>query len=291
MGKNSNAKSRKGFKPIDERIEALTEMLPDSERKLAELLTARQVLLATHSATELAAMAGSSKAAVTRFIQRIGYTSFADARREAREAQYSGSPAFQYAPEISRVDEDAFGSHVQRDIENITRSFERLNPKVFNDAIDRMVSARRIAVIGYRNSYALAQYLARQLVLFKDAVALLPQAGQTLGEDLCGWGADDIVIILAFRRRVPLMDRIARHAKQTGLPTLVFTDANTPANEMPGTWRIVCDTRGAAQFDSYAAAMSVLNLLVSTMALHPEIQRDTSRLRQAERLHSTFSEL
>jgi DNA-binding MurR/RpiR family transcriptional regulator len=290
MKKDSSVKSKKEFKPIDERIEALTETLPDSERKLAELLTTRQVLLATHSATELAAMAGSSKAAVTRFIQRIGYRSFSDARRETREAQYRGSPALQYAPDLSSVSEEAFGNHLQRDFENMTRTFERLNPKVVERAIDRIVQARRIAVVGYRNSQSLAQYLTRQLVLLKEHVSLLPQAGQTIGEDLAGFSSEDMAIVLAFRRRMPIVDQIVRHARQIGLPVLVLTDAATPSNELAGNWRIVCETQGSAQFDSYAAPMSVLNMLVSTVALRPEIA-NTNRLRQAERLHNAFNEL
>lgn len=290
MKKNSADRNKKGFKPIDERIEALTETLPDSERKLAELLSTRQVLLATHSATELAAMAGSSKAAVTRFIQRIGYQSFADARREAREAQYSGSPAFQYTSNLTGVSKEAFGNHLQLDLENITRTFERLNPKTIDRAIDKIVHAKRVAVIGYRNSQALAQYFARQLVLLKEHVLLLPQAGQTIGEDLSDFSSDDMVIVLAFRRRVPIVDQIVRHARKINLPVLVLTDAATPSRELEGDWRIVCETRGSAQFDSYAAPMSILNLLTSTIALRPEIM-DSSRLRQAERLHSTFNEL
>ena len=142
MKKNSSDKKKMEFKPIDERIEGLTETLPDSERKLAELLSTRQVLLATHSATELAAMAGSSKAAVTRFIQRVGYRSFAEARREAREAQCWGSPSFQFVPDLSGVSEEAFSDHLQRDLENITRTFERLNPRTVERAIDKMVCAR-----------------------------------------------------------------------------------------------------------------------------------------------------
>ena len=290
MKKTGSAKTKKGFKLIDERIEVLTELLPDSERKLAELLTARQALLATHSATELAALAGSSKAAVTRFIQRIGYRSFADARQEAREAQNWGSPAFQYAPDLSGVSEEAFGKHLQRDVENITRTFERLNPKTTERAIDSIVRARRIAVIGYRNSHALAQYLARQLVLLKEHVSLLPQAGQTIGEDLAGFSPEDMAIVLAFRRRVPIVDQIVRHARQINLPVLVLTDAATPSNELAADWRIVCETHGSAQFDSYAAPMSVLNLLVSTIALRPEIANN-NRLRHAERLHNAFNEL
>ena len=127
-------------------------------------------------------------------------------------------------------------------------------------------------------------------MLLKDQVALLPQPGQTVGEDLAGFGAEDMLVILAFRRRVPIVAQIARLAKKAGVPVLVLTDAATPAREVDATWRIACETRGSAQFDSYAAAMSVLNLLVSALARLPEIQAG-NRLRVAERLHEGLEEL
>lgn len=281
---------KRHFKPIDERIEALTEALPDSERKLADLLAAQPALLATYSATELATIAGSSKAAVTRFIQRVGYATFADARREARDAQRWGAPTFQLAPSLSHPSEEAFGEHLRRDMENMAATFEKLSSGVVEPAISALARARRVAVIGYRNSHALAQYLARQLVLLKDGVHLLPQAGQTLGEDLSWLTPDDIIIVLAFRRRVPILSRITRHAQRSGIPALLLTDAATPARELDATWRIICETRGSAQFDSYAAPMSVLNLLVSMLALHPEVKA-ASRLRSSEKLHEFLEEL
>ena len=204
-------KPAKRFKPIDERIEALSETLPDSEHKLAQLLTAQPALLATHSATELAAIAGSSKAAVTRFIQRVGYDGFASARREAREAQRWGAPGLQAASDLSAASEEAFGEHLRRDLQNLARTFEKLTSGVVEPAIATLARARRVGVIGYRNSHALAQYFARQLILLKDHVALLPQAGQTIGEDLAAFGPDDMLVILAFRRRVPVVAEIARH--------------------------------------------------------------------------------
>ncbi len=283
-------KRNNSFKPIDQRIEALQEALPDSERKLAQLLTAQQVLLSTHSATELAAMAGSSKAAVTRFIKRVGYASFADARREARDAQRWGAPTFQFAPNLSAVSEVAFGEHLRRDLENITLTFERLSSGIVEPVIEAIARARRVAVVGYRNSHALAQYFTRQLVLLKDNVCLLPQPGQTIGEDLAGFTVDDIIIIIAFRRRVPIIAQIANNARRAGLQVLVLTDASTPTRELSAKWRIVCETRGSAQFDSYAAPMSVLNLLVSALALRPETQTG-NRLRVVERLHEVFEEL
>ncbi len=283
-------KPAKRLKPIDERIEALTEVLPESERKLAQLLSAQPALLATHSATELAEIAGSSKAAVTRFIQRLGYDSFAAARREAREAQRWGAPGFQSAQALAAESEEAFGEHLRRDMENLALTFERLAKGVVEPAVSCLAKARRIAVVGYRNSHALAEYFSRQLVLLKDQVSLLPHAGQTIGEDLAGLTGEDVVVILAFRRRMPIVAEIARYALKEGVPTLVLTDAATPAKEIDATWRIVCESRGSAQFDSYAAAMSVLNLLVSALAQRPELQTG-KRLRKAERLHEIFEEL
>lgn len=290
MNAKATPRNTKTFRSMDERLEALGEALPESERKLAELLTAQQILLATHSATELADLAGSSKAAVTRFIQRVGYRNFGEARREAREAQRWGAPAFQAPAELSAASEEVFGAHLRRDLENITQTFEHLVPGVVQPVVEALVRARRVAVVGYRNSYALAHYFSRQLVLLKDHVRLLPQAGQTLGEDLGSFTPQDMLILLAFRRRVPIVAQIARHAVRQKIPLLVLTDAAAKTSELAATWRIACETRGAGPFDSYAAPMSVLNLFVSTLAARPEISAN-ARLRQAERLHDSLDEL
>jgi len=268
----------------------LPEALPESERKLGELLTVQPALLVTHSATELASIAGSSKAAVTRFIQKLGYTSFADARREARDAQRLGMPAFQFAPSHASGPDESFADHLRRDIENLALTFERLTSGVVEPVVGRLAQARRVAVVGYRNSHSLAQYFSRQLVLLKEQVTLLPQPGQTLGEDLAGFTAEDMIVILAFRRRVPMIQQIARLARKAGIPVLILADSATPSGDLDATWRILCETRGSAQFDSYAAPMSVLNLLVSALAQQLQSQA-SKRLRLAEKLHDELDEL
>ena len=52
-------------------------LLPGSELVVADLLLNHLGRLATHSATELAADAGASKAAVTRLMQRLDFASYA----------------------------------------------------------------------------------------------------------------------------------------------------------------------------------------------------------------------
>lgn len=45
--------------------------------------------------------------------------------------------------------------------------------------------------------------IGRQLVLLRDKVMVLPQPGQTLGEDLAHLGPEDLLVILALHRRGP----------------------------------------------------------------------------------------
>ena len=66
---------------IESRIEAHYDRLPGSERRVAEAILDYPGHIASHSATELAQLAGASKAAVTRLIRRLGFAGYHEARR------------------------------------------------------------------------------------------------------------------------------------------------------------------------------------------------------------------
>ena len=68
--------------------------LPPTERRLADLILDFPGELASYSASELAALANVSNATVSRFIRRLGYDNYDEARRQAREEKRSGSPLF-----------------------------------------------------------------------------------------------------------------------------------------------------------------------------------------------------
>jgi DNA-binding MurR/RpiR family transcriptional regulator len=65
--------------------------LPQAERKLGELVRDFPGELASYSASELAGLADVSNATVSRFVRRLGYASYDDARRHARLEKASGS--------------------------------------------------------------------------------------------------------------------------------------------------------------------------------------------------------
>ena len=68
------------------------EQLSQSERKLATLLLQRADDLLTYSATELAGMAGVSKATAARLFRSLGYADFNEVRLQAREERNLAPP-------------------------------------------------------------------------------------------------------------------------------------------------------------------------------------------------------
>src|SRR5690349_16078146 len=76
------------------RIRACHEELSPTDRRLADLILEYPGDIASYSASELARIAGVSNAAVSRFVQRLGFRNYEELRVMAREARSWGSPLY-----------------------------------------------------------------------------------------------------------------------------------------------------------------------------------------------------
>ena len=74
------------------RIQERSARLTSSEKKIAQVLLRKQSLVETHTATELAALAGVSKATTARFFRSLGYSDFEEVRLQAREERNRREP-------------------------------------------------------------------------------------------------------------------------------------------------------------------------------------------------------
>ena len=276
---------------IEERIQSRLETLSKRERQLAELLLAFPGEVATNSATELAERAKVSKATATRLFRRLGYRDYNEARREARAARRSGLMPYLNVPTgIATNLSRQLSLHLDREVINLTRSIEALNPETVAAVVDGLVKARRVVIIGFRSSYILGDYLRRQLATVRTGVELLPRPGQTLGDELSGLAPEDMIVIVAFRRRVPVIREIFKLTGELAIQTLLFTDSATKLDHAVATWTISCPVYGAYLFDSYVGPLSAMSYLCSAVAQH-EGDVAQARFRRSERLHKSLREL
>lgn len=264
MAKSGNSRETRS---LERRVQAQYQNMPGSERPLADLVLEYPGDILLHSATSLSNKAGVSKAAVTRFVKRIGYRSYGEMQRDVREAQDAGEPIYLNTAQVTPAREgDSLHRHLDQDLMNLRQTFEALEPGDLDAVVERVISARRVWVLGFRNSHFFAAYIRRQLIQSRPDVVLLPAAGQTLMEDLGAATPDDLMIAVGFRRRPPQLRRVMEVMHGAGVPIAYVTDRVAVATARLATWCFPCQVRGISLFDSYVGVISLLNYLCTEVA-------------------------
>lgn len=269
-------------------VRQLLNALPPTERKLGEFVLDFPGDLATYTASELAALVGVSNATVTRFIQRLGYATYEDARRRAREERNTGSPLFLSGTGGSGV-EGSVAAQIQQSLDNIAATFNHIPPALVDEIAQAMLAARRVWFLGYRNNRHFAAYLRWQLVQVLDDTSLVPGAGETLGEYVPDVGPKDVVAVFALRRSVPAAARFAAAAAQSGAGVLYVTD-HFSKDAVAAKWLLRCHTQAPGPLDSHAAVVLLCHL-IATRAVHHAGTRGRRRMAGIEAQHDALGEL
>ncbi len=274
--------------PLVHRIRETYAALPLGERKLAELILEMRGDLAAYSATELAARSGVSKATAARLVRRLGYADFHEMRQQARNHYHNGSPLAELSNTLGL--EATLAQHLAHDVAGLTRTIETIPAGDVQAAVGILAGAQRVIVVGFRNSYAPAFYARELLVQVRPHVILLPVSGQTVSEELSDLGRGDAILAFGFRRRPPVLGRILRTAAAAKARTVLLGDSSIGKFGKSAQIVFRCISRGARLFDSYVAAMSLVNYLGSGVALALGASAQ-ERLRRIESLHEKFSDL
>ena len=207
--RTSNPKPR----DIERQIRSVYNSMPGSERALADRVLEYPNEALLHSATELAALAGASKAAVSRFVKRLGYSDFREMQREIRQAQMTGDPIFLTA--TPRAGESTLDAHLEHDLSCLRQTIDGIDAEGMEQVAQAIIAARRVVCLGYRNSYFFAAYVRRQLFQIRRDVMIVPSAGQMVMEDISDLGPDDLLIAIG---NAEAAGEVRRHAGNHAKP-------------------------------------------------------------------------
>ncbi|RJS46582.1 MurR/RpiR family transcriptional regulator [Nocardioides cavernaquae] len=236
---------------LDSRITRSYGTLPPQERRAADTLLEHLDDLATYRAAELAALAGVSKATMSRLFRTLGFADFDEVRDHLRSLRTSGEP--------QRIDGPP-------DIASLaaaeTASIEAaLQQPALADAVELLAGARQVLVVGWRNSYPVALHLREQLIQARPTVAVGPVPGQMIGEEVTDLGPDDVVVAIGFRRRPKLFGSFIDAVLETDARLVVLADPTGRVHLARAHVGLECPVEGRLAFDSYAAAMSLVAAL------------------------------
>ncbi|MDX9861394.1 MAG: MurR/RpiR family transcriptional regulator [Rhodospirillales bacterium] len=243
------------------RVRASLDDLHPAERRLGRFLCDFPGELASYSAQELAELANVSKATVSRFVRRLGFDNYEQARRLAREESQTGSRFF-----LGRAGELPASQWLDADIAQGKDNLERTLRQIGEEAIDalarRLLAARKVWVVGFRSSHAFAGYLQWQLTQVVENIVAIPGGGETLGEHLASVGRDDCVVVFALRRRLASTATILEEIVRTGADTAYVTDEGAePRDDL--RWHFRCQTTSSGPLFSHVSVMALCHQIIS----------------------------
>ena len=212
---------------IAQRI-ARAELSP-SHRQIADYVLQHPLRVAAMRVEELADIVGVSVPTANRFARALsfeGYAQFRAALVLGFEAALAPVEKLRGTPD--RL--DSIGEVFAATLGDVARNAERTRDGfVEHDglrAVEALLGARRVFVLGYGSSAWLTGLLVRRLELFcADVRSLVSVEGPSFGgKTLRHAGPDDVVVVTAFPRYLSDSVLLAHRAREMGARILALTD-------------------------------------------------------------------
>ncbi|WP_413700343.1 MurR/RpiR family transcriptional regulator [Psychromonas sp. KJ10-10] len=264
---------------LAERISLHYPKLTASSRRIADYLQLNPEKILMLSTGEIAEVCLVSKASVSCFIRQLGYDDHLALRNELMTERDSGVPVL-----TSSIDDSVF----HEELKSFEQLWSQLSEADHSDLIEQISTAKRVKIIGYRNSYPVAMHFRQQLMQCRKDVDLLPLPGQTLGEEITAIEDEDFVIIIGLRRRVKnfvdIIDQLS------GQRVLLITDQSGQKYADRVSKVLICHMNNRLPLDSYAVPMSLVAYLVNKVYLY--LDHEASKVtREISASYSKLNEL
>ncbi|MBK0081898.1 MurR/RpiR family transcriptional regulator [Kosakonia sp. S58] len=273
---------------LDMRLRACYDHLSPQEQRVAAFILDHFDDLVSYNSAELARLSGVSKATVSRLFRRLGYDNFKAMRDELRTLRQSGMPLAESREAVQG--NTLLARHYKQEMANLTQWINSLDAEQFAAINAALSAARRVVIIGFRNSAPVALHLRQQLLQSRGQVAVMPQPGQTLAEEIVDLTGEDMVVMVAFRRRPRGVRPLLETLQSRGVPVLVLSEAQASGLKAVSRWHIGLPLESVSAFDSYSSAMSLVNLLANAL-LHTTLSEGRQRIHTIAALYQDLDEL
>lgn len=249
--------------------------LTPSQRKVAQYVYHNINEAFLLNSFQIAKTANVSEATVTRFLTNLGFSGFSEFKREiARQVleSFSTTQRLAESAEDLKARGNVFSEILQGDIENIQTLTATISDQLFEQAVNELCSARSIYVLGLRSSYALAFYLTFDLRFFLDRVILIKPGIGDMPEQVLGVTKDDVLVVISFRRYTRESFDIAEKIKKRAGSVIALTNSELSPVAKLADVTLVASTNIPTYIESYTAPMSLINALITAIALRKKDQ-------------------
>jgi len=173
------------------------------------------------------------------------------------------------------------------DVTNMNKTLSEIDRDAFDNAVETILKARRVYVIGIRNSAPLADFLSAYLNLICDNVIKIQTSGSSeVFEQMLRINEKDVVIGISFPRYSMRTIKALEFASSRQAKVITLTDnVNSPVN-LYSSCNLVAKSDMVSIMDSLVAPLSVINALITALYM----KRKKKVLSSLEELEQIWNE-
>ena len=235
------------------------------QKKIANFILDSYDKAAFMTASRLGKKVGVSESTVVRFAAELGYDGYPDMQKSLQKMIRNRLTTVQRI-EVTNDrlgDQDLLSMVLQSDIEKIRLTLEELDRSSFEHAVDAIVGARKIYIIGVRSSAAIAAFMSFYFkLIFDNVVEVTGNTSSEIFESLLRVGEGDVVIGVSFPRYSSRAIQAMNFARDRGATTIAITDSEASPLASISEYTLKARSDMASFVDSLVAPLSLVNALL-----------------------------
>ena len=246
--------------------------LSKGQKQLAAYITENYDRAAFITASKMGRIVGVSESTVVRFAYALGYDGYPELQKSLQELIRNKLTS------VQRI--QLTGDLQPNDVSNIRATIDSIDNASFNAAINALLEAKKVYIVGLMSAAPLAQFLAYYLGFVMDNVVMVSGAMGNIYEDLFRISSEDVCIGISFPRYSNRTIDALDFARGKGATIIAITDSVSSPIAEKAEHALIARSDMAGFADSLVAPLSLINAIIVACSL-----------RRREQVSNTLSQL
>ena len=225
------------------------------------------------TAEKLGKVVGVSESTVVRFATHLGYRGYPEFQKALEELVRNKLNSIQRMEvTYGRISQSKILETVlQSDAEKIKSTLDQIDQNAFEAALDIILNAKHIYIVGIRSCASLASFMAFYFNLMFDNVHLLHTSSSSeLFEQMVRISEEDVIIGISFPRYSMRTLKAMEFANNRNAKVITLTDSVHSPMNLYSSCNLIAKSDMASIVDSLVAPLSVINALVVALCMRKQ---------------------
>lgn len=225
------------------------------------------------TAEKLGKVVGVSESTVVRFATHLGYRGYPEFQKALEELVRNKLNSIQRMEvTYGRISQSKILDTVlQSDAEKIKSTMEQIDQNAFESALDIILNAKHIYIVGIRSCAPLASFMSFYFNLMFDNVHLLHTSSSSeLFEQMVRISEEDVIIGISFPRYSMRTLKAMEFANNRNAKVITLTDSVHSPMNLYSSCNLIAKSDMASIVDSLVAPLSVINALIVALCMRKQ---------------------